>query len=44
MKNYLALVEEFLDVYERLAPQEFIESLLSKQVHVIQSGSIFAQM
>ncbi len=43
-ENYLALIEEFLDVYERLAPQEFFENLLSKQIHVTQSGSMFAQM
>lgn len=43
-ENYLALIEEFLDVYERLAPQEFFENLLSKQVYVTQSGSMFAQM
>lgn len=43
-ENYLALVEEFLDVYERLAPQEFFENLLSKQVHVTQTGSIFAKI
>ena len=43
-ENYLALTEEFLDVYERLAPQEFYENLLSKEVHVAQSGSMFAQI
>lgn len=43
-ENYLALIEEFLDVYERLAPQEFFENLLSKEVHVTQPGSMFAQM
>ena len=43
-ENYLALVEEFLDVYERLAPQEFFENLLSKEMHVTQSGSMFAQI
>jgi hypothetical protein len=43
-ENYLALIEEFLDVYERLAPQEFFENLLSKQVHVTLSGSMFAQI
>jgi hypothetical protein len=43
-ENYLALIEEFLDVYERLAPQEFFENLISKQVSVTQSGSIFSQM
>jgi hypothetical protein len=43
-ENYLALIEEFLDVYERLAPQEFFENLISKQVHVTQPGSIFAQI
>ncbi|MFC6635590.1 YaaC family protein [Microbulbifer taiwanensis] len=43
-ENYFVLIEEFLDVYERLAPQEFFENLLSKQVHVTQSGSLFAQM
>ena len=43
-ENYLALTEEFLDIYERLAPQEFFENLLSKSVHVTQSGSMFAQM
>lgn len=43
-ENYLALIEEFLDVYERLAPQEFFENLLSKQVSVTLSGSMFSQM
>ena len=43
-ENYLALTEEFLDVYERLAPQEFFESLLSKKVHVTQPGSMSAQL
>lgn len=43
-ENYLALVEEFLDVYERLAPQEFLENLLSKKVHVTQPGSMSAKM
>ncbi|MGY3876740.1 YaaC family protein [Aeromonas enteropelogenes] len=43
-ENYLALIEEFLDVYERLAPQEFLENLLSKPIHVTQSGSMFASI
>ncbi|MCL1092091.1 YaaC family protein [Shewanella profunda] len=43
-ENYLALIEEFLDVYERIAPQEFLENLLSKPIHVTQSGSMFANM
>ena len=43
-ENYLALTEEFLDVYERLAPQEFYENLLSKKVYVAQSGSMNAQV
>ena len=38
-ENYLALIEEFLDVYERVAPQEFFENLLTKRIHVTQSGS-----
>ncbi len=43
-ENYLALTEEFLDVYERLAPQEYFEALLSKSVHVTQPGSLSAQL
>ncbi|EAQ64101.1 hypothetical protein MED121_21066 [Marinomonas sp. MED121] len=43
-ENYLALTEEFLDVYERLAPQEFFENLLSKRVRVTQPGSMSAQL
>lgn len=43
-ENYLVLTEEFLDVYERLAPEEFLENIQSKNVHVTQSGSMFAQM
>ncbi|KAF3982702.1 MAG: hypothetical protein HFP81_10115 [Methylococcales symbiont of Hymedesmia sp. n. MRB-2018] len=43
-ENYLVLIEEFLDVYERIAPQEFFEGLLSKEIHVTQPGSLFAQV
>jgi hypothetical protein len=43
-ENYLSLIEEFLDVYERLAPQEFFENLLSKKIHVTQPGSMFSQI
>jgi hypothetical protein len=42
-ENYLALTDEFLSVYERLAPELFLESLLDKKVSVFQSGSIYAQ-
>ena len=41
-ENYLALTEEFLFVYERLAPEQFLESLLGTKLHVVQSGSILA--
>lgn len=43
-ERYLVLTEEFLGVYERLAPQEFIESLLAKRLHVTQPGSIFGRI
>lgn len=43
-ENYLALTDEFLSVYERLAPEKFLESLLGTRVTVAQSGSMFAQM
>ena len=41
-ENYLALTEEFLFVYERLAPELFLESLLGTKIHVVQSGSMLA--
>ena len=41
-ENYLALTEEFLFVYERLAPEQFLESLLGTKLHVVQSGSMLA--
>ena len=41
-ENYLALTEEFLSVYERLAPQQFLEALLDKSLNVVQPGSLFS--
>ena len=36
--------KEFLDVYERIAPQQFLENLLSKKVTVAMSGSMFSRI
>jgi hypothetical protein len=41
-ENYLALTDEFLSVYERIAPELFLESLLDTRVRVVQSGSMSA--
>lgn len=43
-ENYLAVTDEFLSIYERLAPELFLESLLDTRVRVVQSGSMFAHM
>lgn len=42
--KYLVLTEEFLSVYERLIPQEFLTSFLDKKVYVTQSGSMMARI
>lgn len=42
--KYLVLTEEFLSVYERLIPQEFLTSFLDKKIHVVQSGSMMARI
>lgn len=43
-ENYLALTEEFLSIYERLAPQHFLEALLNKSLNVVQPGSLFSSI
>jgi len=43
-ENYLALTDEFLSIYERLAPELFLESLLDTNVRAVQSGSMNAHM
>lgn len=40
--NYLALIEEFLTVYERIAPELFLEVLLDKKISVTQPGTFNA--
>lgn len=43
-ENYFALTEEFLSIYERMAPQLFLEAILDSKIHVTQSGSMFSRM
>ncbi|WP_431739664.1 YaaC family protein [Morganella morganii] len=43
-EDYLALTDEFLSVFERLAPEKFLEALLDSKVRVVQSGSMFAHI
>lgn len=43
-EKYLVLTEEFLDVYERIAPQEFLNSIIDNNVYVTQPGSMFSRI
>lgn len=43
-ENYLTLTEEFLSIYERLAPQQFLEALLDQSLNVVQPGSLFSSL
>lgn len=43
-ERYLVLTEEFLDIYERIMPQEFLEEIIGKRINVTQPGTLFASI
>lgn len=42
LEKYRVMIEQFLDVVERITPEEFLKKITGKDIRVIMSGSIYS--
>jgi hypothetical protein len=42
MQKYRVMIEQLLDIVERVAPEEFLKKITGKEVRVVISGSIYS--